>query len=79
MERFYFHLFNDVDAHDEEGVELADLDAAREHAKADARFTAGEVLKEDGRLNLDHRIEITDAAGTMMDTVYFRDVLNVEG
>jgi len=31
--RFYFHLIDDFDAPDEEGVELPDLEAAREHAK----------------------------------------------
>ena len=36
MPRFYFHLLN-VDA--EEGTELPDLAAAREHAIRNARFT----------------------------------------
>lgn len=41
--RYYFHLLNDLDAPDEEGKELPDLAAAREQARYNARFTAGEA------------------------------------
>jgi hypothetical protein len=76
--RFYFHLLDDVDAPDEEGKELADLEAARELARRSVRFSAGEMLKEQGRLVLSHRIQIEDGEGKVLDMVYFRDVLNVE-
>ena len=78
MPRFYFHLLNDVDAPDEEGKELADLDAAREHARRNIRFTAAESLKEQGRVVLSHRIQIEDGGGNLLDTVFFSDVLNIE-
>lgn len=78
MPRFYFHLLNDVDAPDEEGKEFPDLETAREHARINVRFTAGEALKEQGRLVLSHRIQIEDGAGKVLDTVYFRHVLSVE-
>ena len=42
------------------------------------RFTAGETLKEEGRISLSNRIEIEDAEGTVLDTVYFRDVLQIQ-
>jgi hypothetical protein len=76
--RFYFHLLNDVDAPDEEGKEFPDLEAAREHARRNIRFTAAESLKEQGRVVLSHRIQIEDGGGNVLDTVFFSDVLNIE-
>jgi hypothetical protein len=55
--RFYFHLFNDVDVPDEEGIELPDLDAARAAAVQQARGMIGELVKTDARIVLDHRID----------------------
>ena len=78
MPWFYFHLLNDVDAPDDEGKELPNLEAARDVAKRNARFTAAETLKEQGRLVLSHRIQIEDAERKVLDTVYFSDVLNIE-
>ena len=42
MPRFYFHLRNDLSVDDEEGVELPDLAAARDHAIYNARSIAAE-------------------------------------
>ena len=78
MPRFYFHLLNDVDAPDEEGKEFPDLDAAREHARRNIRFTAAESLKEQGRVVLSHRIQIEDGGGNVLDTVFFSDVVSIE-
>ena len=78
MARFYFHLLNDVDAPDKEGKELPDLAAARDYAKVNVRYSAGEMLKEHGRIVLSHRIQIEDAEGNVLDTIYCSDVLNVE-
>jgi len=78
MPRFYFHLLNDVDAPDEEGVELPDLNVALEHAARNARFTAAETLKEQGKVVLSHRIEIENQDGHVLATVHFRDVVAVE-
>jgi hypothetical protein len=79
MPRFYFHLRNDIDASDEEGVELPDLDAAREKARADARFSLGQTAIDEGKINFEHRIDIADEDGRILDTVWFRDVVKVEG
>ena len=76
--RFHFHLLNDVDAPDPDGMELADLDAAREHAHKFARVTIAETIKDEGRVNLDHRIDIENEHGEVFETVRFRDVLRVE-
>lgn len=79
MPRFHFHLLNDVDAPDEEGVELPNLEAAQHHAREAARVTIAETIKDEGRFNLDHRIDIETSDGQVLDTVWFRDVVQVEG
>jgi len=77
--RYFFHLYNDVDARDEDGKELEDLDAAIELARYQARFTAGETIKEQGRVNLDHRIDIEDEVGSLLATIRFGDVVSIDG
>lgn len=76
--RYYFHLINDVDAPDEEGIELPDLNAALEYAARNARFTAAESLKDYGRIVLSHRIDIEDERGHVLETVHFADVVKLE-
>jgi hypothetical protein len=75
--RYYFHLYNDVNAPDLDGVDLPDRAAAREFALRNARFTAAETIKETGRLVPDHRIAIEDEDGKVLDTVYFRDAVAI--
>ena len=77
MPRFYFHLLNDVDAPDDEGKELQDLEAAREHARRMAIFSAAEAVKDQAHLVRSHRIQIEDADGKVLDTVHFGDVITV--
>ena len=76
--RFYFHLHNDVDALDDEGVELPDLTAARAHAVRQARVTFAETAKDEGRVVLHHRIDIEDVKGVVLSTVRFGDAVKVE-
>jgi len=78
MPRYYFHLLNDVDAPDEDGVELPDLEAALKYARNNALFTAAETIKEQGHLVRSHRIEVEDAHGTVLATVRFEDVISIE-
>lgn len=77
--RFYFHLHNDLDVADREGQELAHLEAAREWARCQARALFGHLAKEQGRVVLNHRIDIEDKNGTVLDTVRFGDAVKVEG
>ena len=77
--RFYFHLLNDMDVRDEEGKELPDLAAAQEYARRNVRMLMAEMLKDEGRINLTHRIDIEDEHRRVLDTVWFRDVVQVEG
>lgn len=77
MGRYYFNLYDDDVALDEEGAELPDLAAARATAVASAREMAcAEVLE--GHLALNHRIEVVDEQGELACTVHFRDVVAVE-
>lgn len=78
MPRFYFNLRNDLSVDDEEGLELPDLAAAREHAIYNARSIAAENVHA-GSLNLSHRIEIADGDGTLLDAVSFGEAVIVEG
>lgn len=79
MPTYFFHLHNDVDVRDGDGREFPDLGAARDLAREYARFTFAETIKETGRVNLDHRIDIEDEEGRVLETVRFRDVVRIEG
>jgi hypothetical protein len=79
MPRYYLHLRNDLDVPDEEGVELPDLDAARAQAAANARFTLAQTAMDEGKINFAHRIDIEDDDRRILDTVWFRDVVVLEG
>jgi hypothetical protein len=76
--RFYFHLYNDINVPDEEGVDLPDLDAARAQAVRDARVTFAEMAKDEGRVVLHHRIDIEDEQGAVLATVHFGEAVKVE-
>lgn len=76
--RYFFHLHNDVDAPDSDGVELRSLGEARAVALHNARFSAGQSVKDMGHIVGDHRIDIEDENGTVLDAVYFRDAVKIE-
>jgi hypothetical protein len=75
--RFFFHLFNDEDTLDREGMELSDEAAAHEQAIRAAKDMASQGVA-DGRLVLSNRIEVVNEAGQTIDTVRFGDVVHVE-
>ena len=78
MPRYFFHIYNDLIAEDEEGAELPDLPAAREHAISGARSLMAEQIME-GRLRLQHRIEVADEQGRVVMKIPFRELVNIEG
>ena len=78
MPRFFFHVHDDFEAKDEEGLELPDAKAARDGAIRSARALMCDALMA-GRLVLRHRIDIADAQHTVIDTVHFGDVVQIEG
>lgn len=79
MLRYYFNLRNDIDVRDEEGRLFPDLETAREWAVCEARFEISQGVKRDSKINLDHRIEIADAQRRVVDIVWFRDVVEIQG
>jgi hypothetical protein len=78
MPRYYFHLYNDLTVIDEEGKEFPNAPVAHQKAIAAAREMAAEAVRN-GRLVLDHRIEVADEDGEVVGKVYFRDAVTVEG
>ncbi len=79
MPRYFLHLRDDLDVPDEEGFELPDLDAARTKARENALFSLAQTAKDEAKINFRHRIDIEDEQGGILDTVWFRDVVTVEG
>jgi hypothetical protein len=74
--RFNFHLFNDMTIPDDEGIQLPNAAIALQRAASSAREMAAQSVRE-GRLVLEHRIEVTDESGGCVGIVYFRDVVEV--
>ena len=78
MPRFYFNLYNDVTALDEDGVDLPDVAAARAEALRSVRGLAAAQVMEQGRLRLSDRIEVVDG-GVVVARVTVADAVTIEG
>ena len=78
MSRYYFHLRDDLDVSDQEGMDLADPDAARAFAIANARNIMCGTLEREGRISLHHRIDVEDDKGALVTSVPFSDAVNIE-
>ena len=76
MPRFFFHLYDDIVARDEDGLELPDAEAARQEALRAARALAAEEVSR-GRLVLHHRIEV-EAEDGVIARISFGDALTIE-
>ena len=77
MPRFYLHIRDgDHTIWDEEGYDLPDLTAARAEAIQGARTVLSEKLKIGEPLD-GQRIDIMDEAGSLLATVWFKDVFRV--
>ena len=68
--------FNDDHTIDVEGVDFSDLGSARAFAIKSAREIMTDELKEKGRINLSHWIEIEDEEREM-HPVIFADALKI--
>ncbi|MET1111699.1 MAG: hypothetical protein ABWX67_09265 [Allosphingosinicella sp.] len=77
MPRYFFHLYNDIVAMDEEGADFPDLTAARANGVREARAMMLETVAE-GRINLSHRIDIADETGAVLATITFGEAVKVE-
>ena len=76
MPRFYFHIYDDQGAiPDTEGLDCADLEAAKQEGKASAQEMLAEEMRA-GR-TVDHRrIEITAENGSVVAVYPFLDLLH---
>ena len=77
MPRYYFHLYNDLVARDEEGRNLSGLAEARDVAVREAREMMTETLAA-GHLDLSHRIDVEDETGAVVATVTFKDAVDIK-
>jgi hypothetical protein len=77
MPRFYFNVYDDVVATDEEGVSLPNLEAARLQALAGARALMAEQVSR-GYLVRSHWIDVVDEAGTLVLHLPFGDAVDVK-
>ena len=77
MPRYFFHIYDDVIVHDDEGMELADVAAARREAVAGIREMMCDQVRK-GRLVLHHRIEVEDAGGAPVLILAFADAVTIE-
>jgi len=78
MPIFYFHLHDDMNVPDHEGVDLPDLEVAIVRSSCEARIFLCEMAKQAGRIVLHHRIDIEDAYGAVLESVQFGDVMKIE-
>ena len=79
MPIYHLHLINaHIDADDDEGHELPDLDAARATALAGIRdFIAHEALR--GTLDFRGRLDIEDDDGTVLESIAFVEAFTIKG
>lgn len=77
MPRYFFHVYDDVIAQDEEGAELPNLAAARLNALAGARDLISEQVRR-GYFVLSHWIDVVDEQGEKVLTVAFRDAVDIK-
>jgi hypothetical protein len=76
MPRYFFHIYDDVVAIDEDGIELADLAAVHHQAIKVARDCASAELVH-GTLHLKHRIEVEDEDRRPVLTLPFRSAFKI--
>lgn len=75
MQRYFFHLHNDVEASDEEGTVFEDLAAAKKFAVQQIRSLVAASVVSHGRFCLSHRIDIESKDGDVIASVTFGDAV----
>lgn len=77
MPHFYLHLINGSGViHDDEGLDLADVEAARHEALSAIRSMLKEELSQ-GQLDLGGRIAIDDSEGNFLCDVMFAEAVDI--
>ena len=77
MATYFFHLHNEHDVLlDEEGIDLPDLVAIRDHALTEARAIIAADVAE-GTINLGLSIEVRDSAGAVVLQLPFSEAVTI--
>jgi hypothetical protein len=74
--RYFFNVYDDVVAPDEEGMELPNLQAARLHAMAGARDLIVSQVKH-GYMVRSHWIDVADDQGVVVLSITFGEAVEV--
>jgi Domain of unknown function (DUF6894) len=69
LPRFFFHVYTDAVAFDDEGLELQSPVIAKEAAIRTARELAAEEIRDKGQVSIRHRIEVEDGDGRPLFTL----------
>lgn len=77
MPRFFFHVYDDDVAYDDEGRDFPDAEAAKREAIKGACELMCEQLRK-GSLALNHRVVVEDEAGNPVATMRFGELVNIE-
>jgi hypothetical protein len=75
--KFHLNVFDQAIAIDEEGSDHPTLDSAKASAVAGARELIAARVLAGKPIYTDHRIDITDADGQALHTVFFGDILEI--
>ena len=78
MPRYFFDLHNDIDAQDDEGRDLTDVDAVVAVAVQEARQLIKASIDETGRIDLRHHINVRDDRGDTVFVIHFEDAVTVQ-
>ena len=76
MPEYYFDLYDDKTSIADEAVTLPHDYTATQRAAAEARQMAAETVKR-GFLNGNHRIEVRNEAGDIIDSVSFAEAVRI--
>lgn len=76
MPHYHFDLHNDIDAIDDEGLDLSSFETAKAHALDEARTMINVSVLNVGKVDLRHRIDVRDDAGKIVYTVHFEDAVS---
>ena len=78
MPRYFFDLHNDIDAQDDEGRELPDVDTVVAEALKEARQLIKASIDDTGRIDLRHHIHVRDDRGETVFVIHFEDAVTVQ-
>jgi hypothetical protein len=75
--RYFFNVYDDIIAHDDEGAELPNVAAARLKALVGARALMSEQVSR-GYLVLSHWIDVVDEQGDAVLTLTFAEAVDIK-